>query len=238
MPARIVESVLSLVFPSVCELCDEPVAASPPAGICKACEGQIHLIPGPHCRLCGRLLKMPVDCCAQCVGKTFGFDRAYACAVYEGSLKELIHAYKFNGRKHLKHYFAGLLTKFIEAELDGCLFDAVVSVPLDAQKKMSRGFNQSALLSAELGRRLRIPDFSGYVFRSPSLKPQHRVGKAERRENVRGCFTVSTGHPLTAKKLLLIDDVLTTGLTASECAWTLKRAGASSVTVLACARGV
>ncbi len=238
MPLRIVETLLSWIFPVRCEICGRTLPSHPASGVCGPCEAQIPFIPGPHCALCGRALRVGAQRCSECWGKSFHFDRAYACTPYEGKVKELLHAYKFNGRKYLRHFFVNLMGKFMSSYMNGHRFDALASVPLDRDKKNTRGFNQSGYLSAGLSVRLGLPDLSRSLVRRKSAQPQHRASKAARKENVKDCFRVRRREGFQMKKILLVDDILTTGQTASECARAMKQAGASSVTVLACARGI
>lgn len=238
MPAQFVESLLSLAFPVVCEICGESAPVCPPTGVCESCESGIQWIPGPHCVSCGRTLKAEMKACAECSGKVFYFDRAFACARYQDGIKELLHAYKFNGQKHLKRFFIETMRQFIITHLKEFTFDAVVAVPLDTVQERKRGFNQSSLLSAGLSAFLRVPDLSRFLRRKYSHEPQHRMGKFERERNVRDCFHVSDAEKFVSKNILLIDDILTTGQTVSECARALKQSGAREVTALACARGI
>jgi len=152
-------------------------------------------------------------------------------------MRALIHAYKFDGRKILKNFFAQVLATFVDVNLKTHSFDAVAAVPLDPDKKRSRGFNQSEFLSCRMARTLKVDDLSKEIRRKKSAKAQSLLGKNEREFNVKDCFFAPFGHPFFAKRILLIDDILTTGQTASECAKSLKRAGASSVVVLTLARG-
>jgi ComF family protein len=168
----------------------------------------------------------------------FHFDRAYACAPYEGKMKELLHAYKFGGRKYLANFFIKLMARFVENYLNKTDYEAILPVPVDAEKKRERGFNQSGLISAALARRLALSHLSGNLRRSRSSSPQSLLPREDRRSNIAGCFSVKDATAIKGKQLLLVDDILTTGYTASEAAHALKRAGARSVTVLACARGI
>ena len=115
--------------------------------------------------------------------------------------------------------------------------DGVAAVPLDLEKKRSRGFNQSELLSAQIALELKVPDVSKELTRKKSESPQALLAKTDRKINVRDRFAVKNTGSFRAIRVLLIDDILTTGHTTSECAKTLKNAGAASVTVMACARG-
>jgi len=168
----------------------------------------------------------------------FHFDRAYACAPYEGQIKELLHAYKFGGRKYLANFFIKLMARFVENHLNKADYDAILPVPVDAEKKRERGFNQSGLISSALARRLALPHLSGRLKRVQSSSPQSLLPKEDRRSNIAGCFSVKDAAAIKGKRLLLVDDILTTGYTASEAARVLKEAGANSVTVFACARGI
>ncbi|MGH7197655.1 MAG: ComF family protein [Candidatus Omnitrophota bacterium] len=153
-------------------------------------------------------------------------------------MKELLHAYKFGGRKYLAHFFVKLMTRFAKNYLNTADHDAVLPIPLDAEKRRERGFNQSELISAALSRSLGLPHLSGGLRRMKSFSSQSLLPKEDRRSNIAGCFSVNEGFAVKNKRLLLVDDILTTGYTASEAARALKEAGAGAVTVLACARGI
>ena len=130
------------------------------------------------------------------------------------------------------------MVDFIAVHLDSKEFDAITAVPLDPDKKMERGFNQSELLSKPLAKQLGLPDLSKDLTRVASSRPQFVLKKTDRERNVRGCFSVKNPSLFFSKRVLLIDDILTTGQTVSECARVLKDAGTQSVTVLALARGL
>ena len=246
MLKKLATIALGLFFPPVCEACGGLVPPDLSAeGVCAACQATIRPIGPPHCLTCGRTLRQaPVRHCGECERDWGGrgqkgphYDRAYACVYYRDQTKELLHAYKFGGRHALKNYFVKLMGSFFEEHLNDERFDGVVAVPLDKKKLRSRGFNQAALLSAALAKRLGIPDVSRRLRRDRSQAPQSLLSKAERQSMIRGCFSVNPGHGLGGKNMLLVDDILTTGRTASECSRVLKAAGARRVTVLAFARG-
>ncbi|MBI2094818.1 MAG: ComF family protein [Candidatus Omnitrophica bacterium] len=236
MLTRIGSLVDSLVFPRCCEICSSVLPVSN-AGLCPACESGVRWIRAPHCVTCGRTVREENLRCGECAGESFFFDRAYACVYYEEPVKTLLHLYKFGGRKVLKHYFLGLLRRFIGERFRHMAFDAVAAVPLDKNKERQRGFNQSALLSSRIARDLDLPETTARLRRRGTLA-QSLLNKTERKDNVRGCFEIADPAFFRSKKILLIDDILTTGQTASECARALKDAGAAWVTALACARGV
>ena len=229
----------SLVFPPVCETCGSPLSPRVP-GLCGRCRSSLEWLSPPFCNACGRMHNGPGRC-GRCESSGLHFDRAYACALYAGPIRDALHGYKFGRRKALKVFFAEALARFAEDHLtDGAKtpqFDVVAAVPLDAARRRERGFNQSALLAGGLARRFGLPDLSPKLLRPAAAAAQSLLGKADRQSNVCGQFRVGDPASFASKRVLLVDDVLTTGQTASECARALKNAGAASVTVLACARG-
>lgn len=127
--------------------------------------------------------------------------------------------------------------QYIDSHLRNEYFDAVIAVPMAQEKKRERGFNQAELISRPIANDLNIPDASAVVSRVRSSAPQSSLRKTDRAVNVKGAFHVRDKNALLAKNILLVDDILTTGQTASECARVLKDAGARSVSVLTLARG-
>ena len=172
--------------------------------------------------------------CALCASGARGFDRAYAFGLYDGPLRKLIHLFKYSGMKPLGRRLARLL--------DGALpqdsmeaFDAVVPMPLHWRRRWKRGFNQSEILARLVAANHGLPVISA-VRRVRATATQAGLTNSKRRKNVAGAFRVSQKRQIDGKRILLIDDVMTTGATAAACAAAMKRAGACSVTLLTLAR--
>ncbi|PIU40496.1 MAG: hypothetical protein COT00_01395 [Candidatus Omnitrophica bacterium CG07_land_8_20_14_0_80_50_8] len=176
--------------------------------------------------------------CAECQTESFAFDRAFACAVYEGTMRQLIHAYKFQNRKYLKHYFIRMMLAFIHSHLAASDFDIILPVPMDRGRRSERGFNQSELISSAIAKYFKISHSVENLVRLQGGQIQSQLEKKQRKLNVKNAFLVRKADTFHSRRLLLIDDILTTGYTASECARCLKKSGAARVTVLALARGV
>ncbi len=174
--------------------------------------------------------------CAGCRSGLRGFDYAASFGLYEGSLRSLIHLYKYSGMKPLARLLAGYMERAISMEER---FDAVVPVPLHWRKEWQRGFNQAELLARHVAGHRGIPVLNA-LRRRRATAVQAGLASAGRRRNVEGAFAVKRGAGWTARlaggKILLIDDVMTTGATAGACAAALKRAGAKSVSLLTLAR--
>lgn len=191
------------------------------------------------------LNRFPLDFegrCALCRSGLRGFDAAYCFGSYEGVLRQLIHLYKYGRIRTLARPLADLAMNAFPREER---LDAIVPVPLHWRRRWQRGFNQSALLARALSRRTGIPLLDALVRARPTAA-QAGLSNTGRRQNVAGAFRLRRGAdhrfpwsaslPTRGRRVLLIDDVMTTGSTAAACATALKRAGAARVVLLTVAR--
>lgn len=232
--------VLDLVFPPLCLLCREPVAD--PDSLCPACWSEMQFIDGPVCASCGLPFEIdagPDTQCGACLAHPPDFDKARAILRYDEISKKPVLALKHADRLDLVPAFAKWLERTGHDLLPGV--DMIVPVPLHRLRLWKRRFNQSAELARGVSRLTAIPMEPLVLERRKPTPSQGAMPSAEaRRRNVRGAFQVP--KPCRAvvkgKRVLLVDDVLTTGATASASARALKRAGAASVFVLALARVV
>jgi ComF family protein len=152
-------------------------------------------------------------------------------------VKELIHHFKYSKKEYLARFLISMLFKALETDTTFPESpELVIPVPLHWRKKMQRGFNQSELLAYHVGRYLEIDAQPTCLSRIKNTPPQTSLTSAQREDNVKGAFLVKRPDVLKGKTVLLVDDVLTTGLTASECARVLKKTGAEKVYVLTVAR--
>lgn len=171
--------------------------------------------------------------CALCRAGLRGFDAAYCFGSYEGTLRELIHLYKYAGIETLARPLADLLVSALPLEER---FDVVIPVPLHWRKKWQRGFNQAELLARAIGRRRGAPVLRALA-RARFTQTQAGLSNTDRRKNVAQAFRCRRAvETLRGKRVLLIDDVMTTGATAAACARALKQAGADKVVLATVAR--
>ncbi|BCS55147.1 amidophosphoribosyltransferase [Geobacter sp. SVR] len=194
----------------------------------------------PCCSICGIPFHGFGDDhpCSDCLTHAPGFDAARSALLYEGGGRELIHAFKYHYRTHLRRPLALLaveqLSEFVALQTP----DLIVPVPLHVRRLRSRGFNQAVLLAEPLAREWGLPLKRRLMRRVRWTRPQIELDAGERRANVRGAFAVDNPSQVTGKRILLVDDVFTTGSTVDECARVLKKAGACHVTVITMARAV
>jgi len=231
------------VLPDDCRVCGEPLPDATLQDISRipVC-GKCLRAPQPiaaefFCVACQTpfLNRAPLDesgRCSLCRLGLSGFDAVYSFGSYEGALRKLIHLFKFGGVRPLARVFGGFLKRALPIE-EG--FDLVVPMPLHWRRRWQRGFNQAALLARQIAPRFGVP-VSSVVGRRRATKSQAGLTHAKRRANVSGAFRIKRGTRLDGMRVLLVDDVLTTGATAAACARALKRAGAVHVTLLALAR--
>ena len=233
-------SLLDLIYPPHCALCEERLATEERGGVCLRCFSQIPKNSPPFCPSCGRQYagSKSAPRCGMCEGKHFPFDRLWFVAPYEGALREMLHALKYGGRRPLANSLAQLLLTFAKKEFHPFAFEDVLPVPLERRKERERGFNQSALLAKALAEALTIPFSSGNLIRVRATVPQASLPREKRFENVRGAFRVRNPSLYAGKSLLLVDDIVTTGATLSACGEALRTAGAKEISIVALARGL
>lgn len=233
---NLIKGIFDLVLPRECVVCSSVIKDSQNGFVCSECFSKIKIIEPPFCKGCGRpfisretLKYSPEHLCARCREKAFSFHCARAVGVYEGTLKKLIHAYKFRKKRALGEYLSKIMIENLGDKFEQIDFDTIIPVPLHKQRLRTREFDQSFLLAMKIGKHLNIPVLSDSLIRYRSTKPQLELKVKERLKNVKGAFRVREGEKIKGKSILLIDDVFTTGATINECSKILKKEGASRV---------
>lgn len=227
-----------LVFPDECRICGEPLLKASRIPVCGNCLRPPEPLSAEYfCVLCRTpfLNRAPLDeegRCGLCRRGLRAFDAAYSWGAYEGRLRELIHLFKYGGVRPLGKLLGEWMALAMPRELG---FDRVVPTPLHWRRRLRRGFNQAELLAREVARRFgKRPE--NLLRRVRATEVQAGLSHSARRANVAGAFRVRRGVSLEGQRVLLVDDVMTTGATATACAQALKRAGARYVAVLTLAR--
>ena len=235
----ILQALLDLLYPPRCEVCD----TLGPEAFCAQCLAQVLPHEPPECRLCGALLpRSPVtrDICAECAQTRRHYDGARSVGIHTATLRTAVLQFKFHNRRRLQGPLARLLADRLEVEqeppqgLPLRQVDCLVPVPLHPRRRQWRGFDQALLLSTELSRLTGLPLVIGLARTRPTT-PQIRLTPQEREDNVRGAFA-AVGHAVAGKRILLIDDVYTTGATVSQAARAAKDGGAAAAYVLTVSR--
>ena len=217
MLKAISRSVVSFVFPLSCELCGDVLPSRNDGGVCSVCESSLPLIEPAYSE-----------------DKNFYFDRVFAACYYGDKVKTLLCSFKFRRNRALRPALLRLLKRRLEDQNEN-RWDALAAVPMPLDKKMERGFNQAELLARGVADLLGKPYLKNVLSLTGAPQQQAKLSKVRRRENVRRLFRAS--RKVAGRNILLVDDILTTGETASECARALKEAGSKTVDVLVVARG-
>lgn len=233
------QAFLDILFPPLCHVCRTFIPAAGPLHLCAGCRKAITPISSPHCDLCG----MPFGThggsdhrCGPCSLAPPRFDAARAAALFDGPVREMIHRFKYDRRIQLARPL-GLIAAEPLASWAAASSDLIIPVPLHTRRLRQRGFNQAVLLGQVLARQWELPLDRTSLRRIRWTEPQVNLAAAERAANVRGAFAVTPSR-VDGRKIILVDDVFTTGSTVAECARVLKGAGAAEVRAVTVARAV
>jgi len=229
---------VDVALPRLCPACREPVAD---AGLCAACWSKLSFIARPYCERLG--IPFPFDSgpgllSMEAMADPPAYGRARAAVRYDEVARTLVQAFKYGDRLDLAPVMGRWMARAGQELFDGA--HALVPVPLHWRRQWARRFNQSALLAEVVGKENRLPVAYTALRRMKATPQQVGLSQSQRAANVQGAFRVpDEGKPeVTGRRLILVDDVLTSGATADTCARALLRAGAANVDVLVFARVV
>lgn len=238
--------LLDLLFPPLCHACRAslPVTGANDGShrplICTDCLGKISFLTSPLCTVCGAPFATENGSdhtCGACLSHP-PFHICRSAAVLDGPLQNLIHRFKYGGKIHLAHPLGLLAFNHLDVFLGQAAPDCVVPVPLHRKRLRQRGYNQAQLVGEVLGRKLRLPQLVGNLRRLRWTEPQTGLDATDRVNNVRGAFGVRDPESLAGKRVLLVDDVLTTGSTMRACVDALRAAEVTAVIAVTVARGI
>jgi ComF family protein len=235
-PLRI---LLDTVLPARCPACR--VIVDGDDRFCAACWQQLAFITAPLCARCGAPFEHdmgPAAECAECLASPPRYDSARAALAYGGPARDVILGLKHGDRQHLARLMARAMARAAGPLLDPAARPLLVPVPLHWTRLWQRGANQAALVAGALHRQTGAELALLALTRARATPVSRGLGRAARAKNVRGVFRVTDRERVARRRILLIDDVLTTGATAEACARVLRRAGAAEVHVLTFARVV
>ncbi len=232
---------LGFLYPEICQLCGEQRATAKEGYVCGRCRSHVRFIKPPFCERCGLPfegdLTTPFEC-ANCREMELHFSAARSAVVAHGAVLEIIHRYKYRRALWFEPFLAGLLLCEAVPALRGQHWDLIVPVPLYPLKQREREFNQAERLAVHLAAATEIQVNKKLLQRVRFTNTQTRLTRSQRAANMRGAFTMRHGARLDGERVILMDDVFTTGATTSACAQTLLAAGAGEVCVWTLARGL
>lgn len=238
------EAALALFYPPVCQLCGVHRVERGEGYVCGECRarpGGVRVIRPPLCDRCGLPFEGETGVtfeCSNCRGLRLDFCRARAAVVATPLILDVIHRYKYGGCRWFEPFLTGLFVPAAAAALPRGDWDMVVPVPLFPVRERHREFNQAVRLAHPLAAATGLPLRGDCVRRVRATRTQTRLSRKERAENMDGAFECHRPEGVRGARVVLVDDVLTTGSTTSSCARALRQAGAAEVCVWTLARGV
>jgi len=233
-------AALDFLFPPLCHVCRSFIPDAGPLHICPDCRERMPAIVSPLCVECGIPFTGAGEdhACGSCITSRHHVDAARAALVYEGVGRDLIHSFKYRNKTHLRRPLALLTIEVLSGFVSFRAPNLIVPVPLHPRRLRIRGFNQAILLAELFSSRWQIPLDRHNLRRCRWTEPQVNLSASDRRANVKGAFSIQNSGLIHGRRVLLVDDVLTTGSTVEECARVLKNSGASEVAVITVARAL
>ncbi|HOA70271.1 MAG TPA: phosphoribosyltransferase family protein [Bacillota bacterium] len=229
---RIIGGVSRVLFgePAYCCLCGAPASAG--VGICGHCLEVLAQEMAWVCKVCGIPLRPPLELCNGCRLNMYWFDVQRSLGIYHGKLMSAIRRMKYGGERWLSRPLGRMLSRLAEPF---SYVDLVVPVPLVGSTRRARGYNQAKDLAQEVSANICVP-LADILEREEARGPQARLNRSDRLRNLRGTMRAAHGFDLDGARVLLVDDVATTGATLDEAARVLKSAGAARVCCVTLAR--
>jgi ComF family protein len=238
---KILTGIADLIFPPRCITCDATLDEQGLLPFCLHCWAAITFIRSPLCPRCGVPFPSTEEedhLCGECLMTVRPYALARSVGRYEATLLRAIHLFKYRGRIEIGRTLGRIMADFAAGMWNMDVFSLVVPVPLHRKRLRERGFNQAVILAREIATRFTLPLDFMTLRRESFTQPQVDLGREDRKKNVSGAFGVRTPEKISGRKILLVDDVYTTGSTLTECAAVLMQARAEAVAVLTLARAV
>ncbi len=222
------------LYPGRCAICDEVIAYD--RMLCPTHEKTLRPVIGDTCRKCGKPLR-DTDrlCCYDCNRKIHYFDRGFAVFRYE-DVRESLYRFKYSGRAEYAGFYAYAADKVYGSIIRDLDIDAIVPVPIHKKRMAVRGYNQAELIARELSGLTGIPEYNGLIRRCRATIPLKNLSEAERKNNLKKAFIIAS-NDVKLKKILLVDDIYTTGSTMDAISVLLRGAGVCEIYFLAVAIG-
>ncbi len=234
------DAALGLIYPPVCQICEIERAAADAGFVCNTCSARTRFIEPPFCDRCGLPFAGEINGsfeCANCRDLELHFDHARAAVTLDGPVQRALQRFKYERAEWFEPFLARLLIERAAPALSAHAWDFILPTPLHPVKLRDREFNQADRLAQRLAKATGIRHENGLLRRVKPTATQTRLSRRARAKNLREAFAADAGNALKGARLVLVDDVLTTGATANAAAAALRKAGAAQIAVWTVARG-
>ncbi len=240
--SKLLSTILDLIYPEegVCFVCDTYDDSVNDEHICSQCLEKLSFISDNKCSICGKPLEANslIKKCYNCKKHPYYFTKAISAVEYQGIIKEAIYKYKYGNRPYMYKALGPILVQAIRAsDIDTNDIDIIVPVPLHRMKIIKRGFNQSELLAKYISDVLDIPLSVNNLIRHKRTLRQNNLDRLDRRSNIKNAFVIKKKEEFAGRRVILVDDIFTTGATTDECSKVLVQEGAKDIIVVTLATG-
>ena len=231
MLQSVIDKVTDVLYPKACPICGKaaPVVEGKRAQVCPECYEELRFIKHNYCLRCGKELGSAAQqYCYDCSRIKHVYDQGAAALMYTDGIKQSIYRYKYKGKREYASWYGAMLAKGCGERIAMWNPDVIIPVPLHKKKLKERGYNQAELMARALGEQLGIPVDGDYLVRTNNTVPMKKLTGEERINNLKNAFNI-VSNSVQYNKILLVDDIYTTGATIDACATVLKAHGAKSV---------
>jgi ComF family protein len=230
------ERLTNIFFPAVCPICER--VQSKGERICENCKEEIVIIREPKCIKCGKPLRIEEKLyCADCDGKKHFFEKGVAVFEYSGVFRESLYRFKYDNARDYADFYGYTAAQVYGETLKAWKVQAILPVPMYHKKEIKRGYNQAQVFAKAVSRYTKIPMDEKCFVRRKATVPQKELSDEMRKENLQGAFAVNTDRLSAYKRVLLVDDIYTTGSTIDACARLLLMSGVEKVYFLCISSG-
>lgn len=215
------QAILNMLYPVRCPICGNIVTPKD-RRICTCCEKKLQIITEPRCKKCSKPIEQDqCEYCSDCERKDYHFEHGYSLWVYDSGIKKSIADFKYCYKKEYANYYIEEITKQYGDAITSLSPDVLVPVPIHKSKFRERGYNQAEILANGIGRELNIPVLPHLLIRNKKTLPQKQLSDKERLKNLQEAFIFNekevSDFPNELNKILLVDDIYTTGSTIEAC---------------------
>lgn len=225
--SKIIERLINIIYPNICPLCGKELEFD--HLVCKKCEGEIKYITEPICKKCGKQLQEEEkEYCGDCKTRVHYFDSGIGVFAYTGVVKKAMYEFKYKDMKVYGKFFGNKMAEYSTEYIKHWKADVLIPVPVSKKKYLKRGYNQAEILARELSKKTNMPVDTKVIYRSKDTMPQKEMSRDSRKKNLKNAFIIS-GNVVKYNKVILVDDIYTTGSTIDECAKALKSSGIKEV---------
>lgn len=224
------DSILKVFYPPRCVVCHKILSHNGEEKLCDTCRRNIRRVTEPRCKRCSKPIShMEKELCDDCQSRSFSVERGFALYPYDKYMKKAVINFKYKGELSGGEYFSGKLVQHYGRWIKKISPDVIIPVPVHKKRLRFRGFNQAGYMAEQIGRQLGIAVDGDYLVRNGDTKPQKSLDVKARIENLQKGFAIRGNTHKRYEKVLLVDDIYTTGATLEACGKVLKKAGTDSI---------